>query len=107
MLIPHLDENQRCTLEVVGELNGKTAIELIEHVRDAIQSRGHREIEVDLSGVYEIDASGVWGLIEAKSLGGGVVRVTGHSLAVMNRLNRPGSGLDLMAANDSHVVANK
>jgi anti-anti-sigma regulatory factor len=98
-----MDENQRCTLEVVGELNGETAIELIERVRDAIESRGHREIEVDLSGVREIDASGVWGLIEAKSLGGGAVRVTGHSLAVMNRLNRPHPGHDLRAANDSHV----
>jgi anti-anti-sigma regulatory factor len=88
-------------------LNGETAIELIEHVRNAIHSRGHREIEVDLSGVHEIDASGVWGLIEAKSLGGGVVRVTGHSLAVMNRLNRPGTGLDLRAANDSHAQLNE
>jgi anti-anti-sigma factor len=102
MLIHHT-EDQRCTLEVVGELNGETAIELIERVRDAIEARGHREIEVDLSGVQEIDASGVWGLIEAKSMGGGAVRVTGHSLAVMNRLGTPGTGLDLKAANDCYA----
>lgn len=103
MLIPHI-EDRCCTLEVIGELNGETAIELIAHVRDEIERKANRDIEVDLSGVQEIDASGVWGLIEVKSLGGGTVRVTGHSVAVITRLGVPLNLRDASAANDSGLT---
>lgn len=85
VLIPHI-QDRKCTLEIVGRFSGETAVELIAQVRQAIEALADREIEVDLSGVQEIDASGIWGLIEAKSVGRGTVRVTGHSLAVMSRL---------------------
>ena len=85
MLIPH-EGQHKCTFEIVGRFSGETAVELIAHVRRTIDEQDGREIVVDLSGVQEIDASGIWGLIEAKSVGGGTVRLTGHSHAVMIRL---------------------
>jgi ABC-type transporter Mla MlaB component len=103
MLIPHVGQ-QGCTFEIVGQFNGETAVELIALVRQALLERGEREIELDLSGVQEIDAAGVWGLMEAKSVGGGAVRVTGHSRAVMARLGAVAVGSAVQAANDSPIV---
>lgn len=99
MLVPH-GGGGHCALEVIGELNGKTAVELIAHVREAIEQRGYQEVEVDLSGVWAIDASGVWGLIEAKAVGRGAVRFSGHSLAVMARLSGKSIDSSVRAAND-------
>ena len=85
MLRTHI-EPQRCIFEVSGELSGQMAVDLVVELRRAADACPCREIVIDLSAVDEIDAAGIWTLIEAKSIADGVVRIVGHSQAVLARL---------------------
>ena len=79
-------ESNRCIFDITGSLAGESAVDLIGQLRQSALRFPNAELIVDLSGVVEIDAAGIWALIEAKKIGGGVVRITGHSAAVLSRL---------------------
>jgi ABC-type transporter Mla MlaB component len=97
-------ENNRCIFDISGGLTGESAVDLIVQLRRAVMLFPGSELILDLSGVDEIDAAGIWVLVEAKKIDGGTVRITGHSAAVLTRLGIRPLAVRAEAANDSGIV---
>ena len=78
--------------EVVLPIEGEMTIFLAQELREAIMPliAGNDEVEIDLSGVTEIDAAGMQLMISAKLeavLHGKTLRYSQHSRAVMDMID--------------------
>lgn len=80
----------RCRMHIDGEMIGDSIGKLREEVLP-VASRC-REVEVDLSGVSEMDVRGLELMLQAKRVAGGRLRFVGHSKAVLEMLDAQAKG---------------
>ena len=76
-------------VEIRGEFNIFTATVLRQQLLDALEQPGEAEVEVDLSGVNEIDSAGIQLMIAAKREAAArerCLRFVGHSREVFDVL---------------------
>ncbi len=81
--------NGICHARVNGEMTIYTAMECRDLLRQCLHA-GEKEVEIDLSGVTEIDSAGLQLLIQAKRAGarlGKPVRLVSHSPAVLEMID--------------------
>lgn len=80
--------DEQCRIVVDGEMTIYTAMELKASL--LLPLLKYKELEIDLAGVSEIDASGLQLLVLTKTesiAAGKILRITAHSPAVLELLN--------------------
>ncbi|MCL4682004.1 MAG: STAS domain-containing protein [Rhodocyclaceae bacterium] len=76
-----------CRLRIDGEMTVACAANLRDEILAALPSRDGAEIEVDLSGVSEIDSAGLQLMLQLKRKCGPRLRLVNHSQAVLQILD--------------------
>ena len=76
-----------CRLHVEGEMTVSTAAALRDELLAALPPGGDAEVEVELSGVNEIDTAGLQLMLQLKRKCGTRLRLVNHSPAVLQVLD--------------------
>ena len=76
-----------CRLHIDGEMTVATAGTIRDEILAALPAGGTDEIEVDLSGVSEIDTAGLQIMLQLKRKCGVRLRLVNHSPAVLQILD--------------------
>ena len=76
-----------CRLHIECELTVATAAAVREEILTALPPGGTGEVEIDLSGVSEIDTAGLQLMLQLKRKCGARLRLVNHSPAVLQILD--------------------
>lgn len=74
-------------LHIVGEMTVSSAAAIRDEILAALPASGADEVEVDLSGVSEIDTAGLQIMLQLKRRCGTRLRLINHSPAVLQILD--------------------
>ncbi len=74
-------------LHIVGEMTVSSAAAIRDEILAALPAGGTDEVEVDLSGVSEIDTAGLQIMLQLKRKCGTRLRLVNHSPAVLQILD--------------------
>lgn len=76
-----------CLLHIDGEITVATAVAVRDEILAALPGGSADEVEVDLSGVSEIDTAGLQIMLQLKRKCGTRLRLVNHSPAVLQILD--------------------
>lgn len=76
-----------CRLHIDGEMTVSSAAAIRDEILAALPAGSEDEVEVDLSGVCEIDTAGLQLLLQIKRKCGARLRLLNHSTAVLQILD--------------------
>jgi len=76
-----------CRLHIDGEMTVATSVAVRDEILAALPAGGADEVEVDLSGVNEIDTAGLQLMLQLKRKCGTRLRLVNHSPAVLQILD--------------------
>lgn len=82
-----------CRLHIEGEMTVSSAASVRDEILAALPSGGADEIEIDLSGVTEIDTAGLQIMLQLKRKCGARLRLVNHSPAVLQILDLSNLGV--------------
>ncbi|MCQ3925153.1 MAG: anti-sigma B factor antagonist [Rhodocyclaceae bacterium] len=81
-----------CRLRIEGEMTVSSAADIRDEILAALPATSRDEVEVDLSGVSEIDTAGLQIMLQLKRRCGTRLRLVNHSPAVIEILDMSNLG---------------